>query len=470
MKKSQLIDVLTTLDKSEVREFRKWILSPVHNQREDVVQLFDYLLAGNHLYEDKFLEKERVYRKIFGKEAYNDAKLRQTVHFLFKSLEEYLNFQHQNRDEISTRIALIESYRSRNLLKMVKKNLDQVERRLDDADYRNEVFYRNNYEYQQEKYNHLSLLPKNSRLNFQDISDTLDKTYIIEKLQWSCRMIFHQILYRTEHDLGLLDAVLEKIEKDNLTDEPAIAIYYYVLKAITDQQDDQAFFEKLRSEIEEYRSLFPHSQLREIYLMAINYCVRKMNAGIEAYKRETFEWYRQGITNEVLVDRGTLSPTTFNNTVATAIKTGEFEWAERFIDQYNAMLPERERENLSHFSRAKLFFEKKDYKRAMILLVQAEYHNILFNLNAKSMLLKMYYEEEEIDALESLLDSFRIYIRRKEVIGYHRNHYLGLIKFTKKLLRVSPFEKEKAEKLRKEIETADLLPERQWLLEQLDRL
>ncbi|PHN08282.1 hypothetical protein CRP01_02880 [Flavilitoribacter nigricans DSM 23189 = NBRC 102662] len=455
------------MDKSEVREFKKWLQSPIHNQREDVVQLFDYLMAGNHLYEDKFLEKERVYRKIFGKEPYNDAKLRQTVHFLFKSLEEYLYFKQYIQNDLHTRISLVESYRARGLEKMVKKNLDQVHRQLDEAEFRNEIYYRTNYEHQKEKYNHLSSQPKNAKINLQEVSDALDKTFIIEKLQWSCRGYFHQNLFRTQYDLGLLDAVLDKVEKNHMTEDPAIAIYYYVLKAITDEKDDQAYFEKLRSEINEYSRLFPHSQLREIYLMAINYCVRKMNAGVEGFAKETFEWYRLGISDEVLIDRGTLSPITFNNTVATAIKAGEFEWAEHFIDEWNAMLPESERENLSHFSRAKLFFEKKDYRRAMILLVQAEYNNILFNINAKSMLLKMYYEEGEMDALESLLDSFRIYIRRKEVLGYHRNRYLGLIKFTKKLLRVSPFEKEKVQKLREEIQNSNH-PERQWLLERLD--
>lgn len=469
MKKSQLIEVLKTLDKSEVREFKKWLQSPVHNQREDVVQLFDYLLHGNHLYEDKFLEKERVYRKIFGKAPYNDAKMRQTVHFLFRSLEEYLLFQNFNKDENRSRILLIKAYRDRSLNRMVKKNLDQLDRQLAAPKHRNEVFYQSIYEYEQEKYNHLTALPKNSKLNLQDVSDSLDKTYIMEKLQWSCRIIFHKILYRTDYDLGLLDAVLEKIEINNLTDEPAIAVYYYVLKAITDNQDDQVYFEKLRAEIEKDRSLFPHAQLREIYLMAINYCVRKMNAGIKPFERETFEWYRHGITNDVLTDHGRLSPTTFTNTVTTAIKVGEFEWAERFIDEFEKMLPEQDRENLSHFTKGKLFFEKKDYKRAMVLLAQAEYSNILYNLNAKSILLKMYYELDEIEALEFLLESLRIYIRRKEVIGYHRNRYLGLIKFTKKLLRVSPYEKDKIKKLREEIESSNH-PEKRWLLEQIEKI
>ena len=470
MKKGQLIAIIKTLTKPEIREFRKWLLSPVHNQREDVTQLFDYLMTGDHLYVDKFLEKERVFRKIFGKEAYNDAKLRQTIHFLYKVLEEYFGYQHYRNEEIKAKMALVKDYRARSLLKAGKKNLDQVEDLLEKDIHRNEDYSRNEYEFQQEKYNYLSLSRRTQELNFQEISNALDRTYFIEKLQLSCRIIFHQILYRTNHDLGFLDFVLQKVEERNLTEEPAIAIYYYIIKAMTDQEDDHAYFEKLRLEISEFSALFPKPQLREIYQMAINYSVRKTNAGLAAFQREIFEWYRQGISNEVLIEIGKLSPTTYSNTVTAAIKVKEFEWAEKFIDDYKPMLPEQEKENLSHFTRGKLLFEKKDYKKAMVLLAQVEYNNIFFNLNAKSILTKMYYELDEIDALESLLESFRIYIRRKDVIGYHGNRYLGLIKFTKKLIRISPYDKGKIAKLRKEIETADPLPERQWLLEQLNKI
>ncbi|MCB0628705.1 MAG: hypothetical protein R2824_08800 [Saprospiraceae bacterium] len=470
MKKSQVIAIVRTLDKSEVREFRKWLLSPVHNQREDVVQLFDYLMVANHLEEDKFLQKERVYRKIFGKEAYNDAKLRQTNHFLLKSLEEYFNYQINVSDEISTKIGLIKNYRRRNLLRLVRKNLDQTAGLLEASDLRNEDYYWNQYEYQQERYNYLSLLQKSSELELQEVSDALEKAYITEKLIWSCRLIFHQTIYRKNYDLGLLQPVLQMVEERNLTGEPAIAIYFHVLKAMTDKEDDHLHFEKLRMDIVKYENHFPRPQLKEIYQMAINYSVRKTNAGLATFQREIFEWYRQGILSKVLIESEKLSPATYSNTVTASLQVGEFEWAEKFIDEYKAMLPKKERDNLSHFSKAKLFFTRKDYKRAMVLLAQAEYHNILINLNAKSMLIKMYYELDEMEALEFLLESMRIYIRRKEVIGYHSNLYLRLIQFTKKLIRINRYDKEKMAKLRTEIQTANPLPERQWLLEQLDKL
>ena len=60
MKNSHLIFILRTFSKKEVRDFRKWNQSPSHNQRDDVIALFEYLVAGSHLAEEKYLKKERL--------------------------------------------------------------------------------------------------------------------------------------------------------------------------------------------------------------------------------------------------------------------------------------------------------------------------------------------------------------------------------------------------------------------------
>ena len=102
--------------------------------------------------------------------------------------------------------------------------------------------------------------------------------------------------------------------------------------------------------------------------------------------------------------------------------------------------------------------------------MQFDYDDILFNLIAKSMLIKIYYEEGEFTALDSLLESLRTYINRKKAIAYHKNIYNNLIRFTKRLVRVGPYDSVQKEKLRREIEEANPLPERKWLLEQLEAL
>ena len=80
------------------------------------------------------------------------------------------------------------------------------------------------------------------------------------------------------------------------------------------------------------------------------------------------------------------------------------------------------------------------------------------------MLLRIYYDLGESDALDSLLDSFSIFLRRRRDIGYLRQNYLNLIRFTKKLLQIPKEDKVARAKLRVEIEGAKALAEREWLL------
>ena len=83
------------------------------------------------------------------------------------------------------------------------------------------------------------------------------------------------------------------------------------------------------------------------------------------------------------------------------------------------------------------------------------------------MLLKIYFQLKEINALESLIDSFTRYLTRRKDLGYHKELYLNLIRFIKKLLQLQQYDKTGKENLRQEIERTEALTEKKWLLEQL---
>jgi hypothetical protein len=106
----------------------------------------------------------------------------------------------------------------------------------------------------------------------------------------------------------------------------------------------------------------------------------------------------------------------------------------------------------------------------MQLFRQVEYDDILMNLNAKMMQFKMFYEQDELDVVESLLESMRTYLVRKKVIGYHKANYKNIIRLTKKMLKINPYNQTQKTKLLNEIEEANPLAERKWLLKQLKQL
>lgn len=470
MKNSHLVTILQTFSKKEIREMRKWLHSPIHNQRQDVVDLFEYLVSSNHLTEDKFLQKDRIFRKVFPKEAFSDAKLRQSIHFLLKSIESYLITKELQEDTVQAKMALVSIYRKRKLSKAFQKTINEVQDLQEKATYQNEQFFRNEYLIQQEQYLFLEGQKKrNIPMNLQEVSDALDTTFLADKLRQACLMLSHQKVYKTRYQIGLFEEIMRYIEDNNYLTTPAISIYYYVYKAIT-EVDNINHFEHLKSQIQNNGDLFPPVEIKDIYLMAINYCIGKMNAGHADFTREAFDLYKKGLEMGILIENETISPWTFINVAVNGLRLREFDWVESFVQNFSQYIPDSKREGIVLFTLSKLHFEKKDYPQAMQLLNQGDFDDLLIYLSAKTMLLKMYYEMDEYDALDYQLESLGTYIKRKKVMGYHKENYQNIIRYTKKITRVNPYSKKDVLGLKSEIETANPLTEREWLLEQIDSL
>lgn len=469
MQNSHLIVVLKTFSKKEQRELEKWLESPVHNQRQDVVLLFRHLTANGSIDSEKQLKKERIYGKIFPGEPFDDAKLRQTMHFLLKAIEEYLTYQKIQEDMIQSQLKLASIYRQRKLDKAFKKLVRNVEELQEKLPYRNQQYLHSEYLLQQEKYLFLEGKERTIKMNLQEVSDALDASYIADKLRQSCNMLAHQMLYKASYNMGLLEAVLHYIEENQLTDNPAIGFYYYIYKTLT-EEDNATHFEALNEQIQVASHLFPQEEMRGIYLHAINYCIVRLNSGQEAYFRKAFELYKKGIEERIFLINNTIDPYLFRNVTAVGLKLKEFDWVDFFIHNYKEYLVEEHRENFFRFNLARLRIEQSDYDSAMTLLAQTDFDDVLIQLNAKTMLLKIYYELDELDALESLLESMRTYLNRKELVGAYRPNYQNIIRYTKKIIRINPYDKERKEKLRQEITTANPLTERTWLLKQLDKM
>jgi len=72
MQKSNLIVYFRQLSKRDWREFKKFVRSPYHNQREDVIRLFDYLEPAVRNLSRDFLDREKVFNAIYPQEVFDE--------------------------------------------------------------------------------------------------------------------------------------------------------------------------------------------------------------------------------------------------------------------------------------------------------------------------------------------------------------------------------------------------------------
>ena len=105
----------------------------------------------------------------------------------------------------------------------------------------------------------------------------------------------------------------------------------------------------------------------------------------------------------------------------------------------------------------------------MLYLQNAEYKDLVNNLVGKTILMKIYFELEEYDALISHLDSFQIFIRRREVSDFHRSNFMNIIRWVKRLIAIPHLDKKMRRQLQEEILAEKDLTEREWLLEKIEK-
>ncbi len=467
MKNSRLIDVFNSLSNKEIKEFTQFVNSPYFNRRVEVIRLFDYLVKAKDFSID-ILEKKLAWKHLFPGLDYDDSQIRYAMSFLLKTMKEFLIQQELSKDKTYAQVLLCRSLRQRGVDKLFEKEIGAALESQDKQIHRNAHFHFNNYLLHIERveaYPTQKVRTKDPLL--QKSIDELTFFYISEILKQSCGVLSVQAIMQKNYTLNFLNEILDHVEKTDYSGMPAIDIYFNIYKALNDLDEDK-YFNQLKYLIEKHWSDFPPIESRAIYLLAINCCIKRVNKGKTKYRWECFELYKSGLLNKVLLENGVLSKFTFTNASRLGLALKEFDWVENFLQSHKSYLPASERENTFNYILASFYFQKPDYENAMELLQKVSFKDVFNNLDSRRMLLRIYYERGYYDALESLLDSFNIYLSRQKNIGYHKDNYASLIYFVKKMLRTNLSDKNKKLNLIKEIESTQAVTEKPWLLKQLN--
>ena len=184
-----------------------------------------------------------------------------------------------------------------------------------------------------------------------------------------------------------------------------------------------------------------------------------------------FEIYKDALQEEIIFIGNEINFNHYKNIILVGLHVKEFVWVEDFIKTYTSKLPVDRRENALNYNLAEVYFQQNNYQKVIELLREVEYKNLIYALGGKLMLLKTYYELNEIAALDSLVDSFRIYLRRNRTISKDvREQYMNVLKFVKKLSGIAPYDRVGLEKVKEQIHECKALAAKNWILEKVQEL
>jgi hypothetical protein len=468
MKNSRLYVVLQALSPPKHNAFSKFLASPYFNTREDVIQLYQYLYQ--HINENQDLAKEEAFSYTYPEEVqYDDTRMRLCMSYLNKLLEKFLTIEHALQEKTETAWHLHQALWKLELNELADKSLDRFIHDHEKENLRNADFWNWKYQLNFEKIYRSDAQAQLSSLPLQSIVDTLDISFISKKLRQVCLLLNRKAVYQTDFEPGLMEGVLHLIDEKKWLQYPAISVYYFAFLSLSERQDENHFI-KFKKELFEFGNQFPPAELHQLHLLAINYCVQKINEGNLDYFQEVLDLYKEGLEKETLIHNGILSRFTYYNIVVAALKTGDFNWAEWFIPTYKNRLEKKYRDSAFSFNLARLHYSKGNKDDALSLLQKANYRDLLLNLAAKTLAMKIYYETKAHELLQSHLEAMKKYISRKHVTGNRKDNYLNIIKMTQGLINLNFYDKKAIENFRQKINQTEPLTEKEWLLEQLETL
>ena len=465
MNKTILVEYVFSLNRQEIKEFKLWLASPLMNQRGELTLLLDWIYRFRDAKDFSNMTKVAAFDHIFPKQPYDVKVLRYTMSFLLHQLRNYLVWKNIQANELKKQFILIQILKKRGLENVLKKQFEKTQKLLDNQPYRNHQYYFNQYQLYLEQYEFLKYQSRGTKMPLQEISETFIIFTISNILKWQCSILTYQSVKTTIHTTPFFQKVLDFIETLSYKTIPAIQIYYSTYKALTTQE--VLYYQQLKIFMEHHFHQFPKEEGRDLLLLTINFCIKKINSGKSDYLKEVFTWYKKGFETNVLIRNGALSRFTYNNTILAGLKLGEFDWTRQLLENYRKFIHKKERYDTYHFNLALWHQFQGQYEEVLELLSKVKFKDVLHTLHAKELLLKIYYELGELDALESLLGSIKVYLYRHKQLGYHRQDYLKLIRYTKKLIQLNVHDTVAKQQFLEAVKKETSLLDKTWFLEQL---
>jgi len=483
MHHSKLIDCLKNLTKIELKSFQKMVNSSFFNSNKKIIELLKYCSQYYDDWDNKALSTAQLSKNLFPTEKTTAAKQRLREHMsdLLSLFKRFLVLEALAETPDDENLLLLRQLRKRNLNKMHKSILEKTTTNHEKQPYLNEAYYQIKFELTEETeaffvQNNL----RDQEDSLQELVQDFDTYYIAKKLKFICEMLNRGRIVKKDYQLyGIteIEALLNN-EVYNYLKVPIIEIHYQIYLSLIEEVEETHFY-KLLQLLQKYNQKFSKDEQVSFYAHAQNYCIRKINKGAGNYLQELFKIYQYLLTANLMEVDGFLPHPHYKNIVTVALRLKEFKWTKQLIETYKNKLNPTIRESAYAYNLAYYYDSIKEYDKVINLLNTIEFTDIYYEIGAKYILVKVYYELNEFGLLQYLILSFERLVKRNKQISISNRegtlNFLAMLKKMANLKEQKSFLKEtlfqeRKKKIVERLAQKKPLPNIHWLREKLEGL
>lgn len=436
MQNTRLIQLLKTFSLQEFKQFRDFVNSPFYNKNKNVISLLSVLKKFYPEFGNRLPGEEIIFKTVFPKEEYDYFKLKNIVSDLLALGKEFLSVSMFGKNEHVRNKFLLEQFRDRNLDSMFLQLYKGYNEKLNLNPVRDEYYFYYQFDLAEELKSFYSPREPNFHQNlFQDQLENFVSFALIKMIRLYNTMLHENKQNNAVFDLKMFEETFHYIKKNKNENNPTLLMYYYIV--LLQMENEEKYFFELKKLINENFSRFSHFDIYMYFLHMSGFCADMYNVKCRAdFAREHFLLSKENFDRGT-IEMGKIMYPDFMNHVKIAVRAGEYEWAEKYMDKFKDTLSAEYKNETLNFCYGYINFRKGNLEKALDLFSQSNFPNFILKVQVKIFLLQIYYEKEYYEQALAMIDTFRHYLlREKNLIEGYRKSFAEFARITNELIRI----------------------------------
>jgi len=415
MKNTNVIQVLKTLSKKEIKEFGKYLKS-IYREDGGIYLLYEYLKKCHPNFVDKNIERVFIEKKIFPNSVNSQRTLFDATSLLLKALKEFLVKKRLEKNSIARDFLFLEELKERRLDNLFFQEIEKTESRWNEEknagiEYLHDVFKLNMMRLLHPSWNVID----KKNVDSVDLIELLDTYYIASKLYWTlCNHTTNSFANNTTNEKQyFVDDVIKFASLSEFQQKPQIRILSQLTNAFL--YDKLGNYQTIKKDFLGHLNIYNEYEKNDF----LNFFIILNNKiGTADAFRELFELYDFYVQEKLILEDGTISFGSFLNIVnlgcrASRLNITNLEWVENFIATYkDALKAGSQKEATISYGEVIIAMNKKDYAKALENLREVNLKNAFYGVQIRCYLLQCYYELGGYEnSFEDLIKSFKKFLK-----------------------------------------------------------
>jgi len=474
----QIVKILRSFTKEEINSFTDFIYSPYYNKSKTVQKLWDEVKKYAPEFDSPNLEKEKVFKKIFGDKNFNYGTMKNLISTFTSIAEKFLELKYYESEKFQCDYNSLASMIIKYLPESFNKKYKKVYTDYEDTKEGDDFHFLNKYMLMRL---HTSLSGLQSKMDYTIFreGEALISFFFVHLFQVHHNIISFLFTKGATEENNLVEKFIGSLNMEKILDDikavqpkhyEVINLYYHINLCRKNPDNDKHFFEFKKLMLNGPRVLGKNDfkNLTDCYFNVLS---ERSLRGIQGTKKETAEFVKFCINEKVEWGNTEkhLAINTFASIISKLLIANDFENAELCYKKYSKMILKEDKKNIENLYNAFYSYSEKKFDKALEYASKIRSETPMIKFYVKGLETKSHYEVSPSDIFSYSINAYRQMIYRFEAVEERKDFAKNYLNAMSALYEYREFGRGNLDDIKFEVMKNKMLS-KEWILEKIEEL